>query len=464
MEDTLLMRLSRFYSGLSISDIPKEVMNKAKRSLIDFLGEVALGFKKGEAPPHIIRYILRLGGREESTVLCLDRKIPTMHAAMAMGAMGHSVELDDGHRWGTSHPAVAVIPAVIALGERERKSFIEMLAAIVVGYDVMLRVARAINPSHLKRGFHSTGTCGSLGSAAACAFLKGYDQTKMAFSIAIGGLQSAGIQEMLHDNPSIKVLQAGHAAMAGVFAADLVEEGARGPRSLFEGKHGWLKAMCNGDYSEEALLGDLGKRWEILLSYTKLYPTCRHCHAPIDLALEAREKLSIRDLSQVREVNIRSYTLGILEVGQIYVPSSFEEAMFSLPFSIAIALQRGRVTLDDYDEKTLRDEKLRAFARERVKIEVDPEMDKLYPEERGAYLRLKTEDGRLFESRVSVALGEPERPVDDEGLKRKLYLMLTPYYSQDFLRELWENVVERDPEEVSYQEIIEIFRRYVKDG
>jgi 2-methylcitrate dehydratase PrpD len=95
----------------------------------------------------------------------------------------------------------------------------------------------------------------------------------------MGGLQSAGLQEMLHDNPGIKTLQPGKAAMAGVLAADLARAGAKSPRTLFEGQHGWLKAMCAGEYSEDALTGDLGKRWEILLTYTKLYPTCRHCHA-----------------------------------------------------------------------------------------------------------------------------------------------------------------------------------------
>ncbi|MBC7331157.1 MAG: MmgE/PrpD family protein [Synergistetes bacterium] len=464
MINTLLMKLSNFYSRLSIEDIPLKVREKARRSLIDFLGEVALGFKKGEAPPSIIRYLLKLGGKEEATILCVHKKVPAIHAAMALGALGHSTELDDGHRWGTSHPAVAIIPAVLALGEREGKSLREMLGAIVVGYDVMLRVARAINPSHLKRGFHSTGTCGSLGSAAACAFLKGFDDTKMAFSIAIGGLQSAGIQEMLHDNPSIKVLQAGHAAMAGVLAVDLVEEGARGPRTLFEGKHGWLKAMCNGEYDENAIIGDLGERWEISFTYTKLYPTCRHCHAPIDLAIEAREKLNIKSVNDVKEVLIKSYTLGILEVGQISLPSSFEEAMFSLPFAIAIAIERGRVTLEDYDERTLKNETLRKFAKERVKIYADPEMDRLYPHERGAYLRLVTGDGRIYENKVPVALGEPERPINDEMLYRKLHLMLKPHYPEDFLKELWEIVIDRGLRDASYEDIIEIFRRYVKNG
>ncbi|KUK14353.1 MAG: MmgE/PrpD family protein, partial [bacterium 42_11] len=235
-------------------------------------------------------------------------------------------------------------------------------------------------------------------------------------------------------------------------------------RTLFEGKHGWLKAMCNGEYDENAIIGNLGERWEISFTYTKLYPTCRHCHAPIDLAIEAREKLNIKSVNDVKEVLIKSYTLGILEVGQISLPSSFEEAMFSLPFAIAIAIERGRVTLEDYDERTLKNETLRKFAKERVKIYADPEMDRLYPHERGAYLRLVTGDGRIYENKVPVALGEPERPINDEMLYRKLHLMLKPHYPEDFLKELWEIVIDRGLRDASYEDIIEIFRRYVKNG
>jgi len=464
VKDTLLLRLSGFYSSLDLDSIPQEVIERAKERLIDFLGVLAVGFKRGEVASYVNKYVLSLGGKEESTILCLNRKVPAIHAALAMGAMAHSVELDDGHRWGTSHPGVAIIPSVLAFGEREGSDFKRMLGAIVVGYDLMLRVARAINPSHLRRGFHSTGTCGALGSAAACAFLKGFDALRTAYSVSIGGLQSAGIQEMLHDNPSIKVLQAGHAAMAGVLAADLVALGARGPRTLFEGKHGWLKAMCNGEYDERALIGDLGKRWEINFAYTKLYPTCRHCHASIDLAIEAKDTLGIQSLKEVKEVLIRTYSVGIAEVGNIACPSSFEEALFSLPFSVSVALMKGNVTLEDYSEESLRDEELKVFARDRVKIESDPDMDKLYPEERGAYMRVLTSDGRVFERKVSIPLGEPERPVDRDRLYKKLSSILEPYYPESFLKELWRVIMERRPEESSFEDIKEVYRRYCENG
>jgi len=459
-DDSILCTMADFYSSLEPEKIPDEVTQKGRRVLVDFLSEVAAGFKEGEFARIVNSYFEEIGGKEEATVLCRQIKTPAMNAAMAMGVMGHSIELDDGHRWGTSHPAVAVVPAVLAVAEREGSSFERILTAIAIGYDVMLRAARAINPSHLKRGFHSTGTCGSLGAAAASGWLLKLDSTGLAYAISMGGLQSAGLQEMLHDNPGIKPLQPGKSAMAGIISADLALRGAKAPRSLFEGIHGWLKAMCDGDYSKDALLGDLGSRWEILKTYTKLYPTCRHCHAAIDLAREARKILSC-ELEDVKSIEISSYSLGVAEVGQIFTPSSFEEAMFSMPFAVAIALERGNVTLQDYIPETLREDRLRRLAG-KVSIRIDEEMDRIYPEERGCRMKIELFDGRTSERAIPVAKGEPENPVTDKDLKEKLSAMLEPYYSPSFFEGLWEISVEKKISDTTYRDIVDHFGRFHK--
>ncbi len=456
--NTFLTKLADFYAPLSSEDIPKEVMEKARRVLADFLCETAAGFKEGELASIYNAYARETGGRAEATILCDGAKVPAPNAALAMGIMAHSIELDDGHRWGTSHPAVAVVPAVLATGEKEGASYAELLKGIAVGYDAMLRAARAINPSHLKRGFHSTGTCGSIGAAAGCASILKLPPARFAYAMSMGGLQSAGLQEMLHDHPGIKPLQPGRAAHAGVLSAELAKRGAKSPRTLFEGHHGWLKAMCASEFSEDALVGELGSRWEILLTYTKLYPTCRHCHATIDLAREARSLLGCTE-KDAESIFVKTYTLGIVEVGRIALPETFEEAMFSMPFSLALALRKGNVTLQDYTPELLRDEELRRAAA-LVRIEADERMNALYPEERGAWLRLALKDGRVFEKGIPVAKGEPENPVSDGDLVEKLTAMLAPYYPAGFVEGLWKLCVETTPEKVEYRHILDHFGRF----
>jgi 2-methylcitrate dehydratase PrpD len=455
---TLLTELADFYASLGPGDIPGTVLEKARRVLMDFLCETAAGFHEGELASIAIEYARETGGREEATILCDGSKVPAPWAALATGIMAHSIELDDGHRWGTSHPAVAVIPAVQAMGEKMKSSFPDILKGIVIGYDAMLRAARSINPSHLKRGFHSTGTCGSIGAAAGCASILGLAGEQFAYAMSMGGLQSAGLQEMLHDHPGIKPLQPGKSALAGVLSAEFASRGAKSPRTLFEGEHGWFKAMCAGEYSEEALTGDLGKRWEILLTYTKLYPTCRHCHAAIDLVREARKVLDCTE-RDVESIRVKTYRLGIVEVGQIFLPATFEEAMFSLPFSLAVALRKGNVTLQDYTPELLADEELRRVA-SAVTIEEDEHMNALYPEERGAWLRLVLKDGRSVENGIPVAKGEPENPVTDGDLREKLTAMLAPYYPEEFVAGLWEICIGSGPGAAGYGQILDHFGRF----
>jgi 2-methylcitrate dehydratase PrpD len=453
---TLASQLGGFYASLDFDSLPEEVVLKAKRVLVDFLATLAVGFKKGPLTPVFKHYFIGTGGVAEVTVLGMSKKLPAVNAAFFMGAVAHSVELDDGHRFGTCHPAVAVIPAALTVGERQQKSFKEVITAITKGYDMMLRIARSINPSHLNRGFHTTGTAGVFGSAIACAHLLGMDNLDTTYCLSLAGLQSCGLQEMLHDHPSIKVMQAGRAASTGIIAGDLVTLGAKSPRTLFEGEHGWLRAMCD-QFSEEALMGELGQRWEISQTYTKLYPTCRHCHPVLDLAISIREELWDIDLSEIKTINVKTYRVAISEVAEKVIPSSFEEALFSLPFSLAIALREGDVGLHHFTPANLRDELLISIAK-KVHITLDQEIDSKYPFHRGAILQIIMNDGKSIKKQTHLPKGEPELPLTDEELFGKVQRITSPFYQDSFSERLWNIIVDSDINQVNYTEVIALFK------
>ena len=246
MKNTYIVQeLAGYYAALDQASIPGAVMLKGRKSLVDFIGVLVTGYREGILPPLVDRYLKGLRGRRESTWLSRGIKTPAADAAMSMGVAAHAVELDDGYRFGTSHPAVAVIPAALAVCERENKTFTDLIRAIIIGYDAMLRISRAINPSHWQRGYHSTSTCGVFGSAFAAASLLGFNAEQTAHAAAIAALQSSGLQEMLHSNPAIKPFQVGKASAGGILAADLAALGAKGPQSIFEGEHGWLAAVTD---------------------------------------------------------------------------------------------------------------------------------------------------------------------------------------------------------------------------
>lgn len=441
--------LADFYANINIKDIPETVVRKARVTLFDFLTVLSAGKYDSDFIEIIRRYLDSRTEAEESTILGMNVKKSAQTAALVMGMISHGVELDDGHRHGTCHPAVAIIPAVLAEGERAESSFEEMLKAIIIGYDCMLRAARAINPSHLRRGFHTTGTCGALGAGAAAASLRKYDREKMAYSISISGLQSAGFQEMLHGNPSIKALQPGKAAQAGILSAELVGFGAKGPLSIFEGQHGWLKGMTD-EYREEDLLGELGERWEITNTYTKLYPTCRHCHAPIDMMIEIHKKgVSI---SSIKKIILETYNIGIVEVGLIKQPKNFEEAMFSVSYSMAVALKYGVARIKEM-KASLTDEEILRIASE-VEILEDDEMNKKYPKERGARVTVLLKNGEKIVLEQPIPKGEYDTPLTDEQYRHKAQSILEDNVDRARIQEIWNCIVEQECQCVEFEKIV----------
>jgi 2-methylcitrate dehydratase PrpD len=317
---------------------------------------------------------------------------------------------------------------------------------------MMLRTARAINPSHLKRGFHTTGTAGSLGAAAGAGRLLSLPADRFAHCVAMGGLQSAGIQEMLHSNPAIKPLQAGKAAMAGVLSADLAALGAAGPASLFEGAHGWLKAMADNACTEH-LTAELGSRWEICNTYTKLYPTCRHCHHAIDLAIGLfAEGVAAKGISNIQ---IDTYKVAIDEVGSIVHPVSLEEAMFSLPYAVAVALTYGTVRLQTLasgiEDKTIQD------LAGRVVIREDAAMNAVYPSERGSRLTVEPSNGALITRLAKLPKGEFDTPLTDEECLRKAWMISEEAIPIGCFERLWKVVVATSVEKTSVTELLDAF-------
>jgi 2-methylcitrate dehydratase PrpD len=433
MKKILAKHLAEFYSGCELENISDQVVQKAKLSLLDYLFVYVAGFRSGVLKDSILDYYSNRIKNDESTILLTGTKADAEIATMVSGLIAHSVELDDGHRYGTAHPAVAVIPAALAIAEKENASFNELIKAIIIGYDAMLRLSKSINPSHLKRGFHSTSTTGTIGAAAAVASVLKFKADDFVNAISIAGLLSSGLQEMLHGNPSIKAFQVGRSAQSGLLAAQFVTYGGKGPASIFEGQHGWIKAMTD-EFDESVLLDELGKRWEIMNTYTKLYPTCRHCHHAIDLAIEAFQ--SGLSIDKIEKVIVKTYTVGIAEVGIIKRPANVEDAMFSLAFAVSVALTTGFVTLE-YLQEYLSSNGLLDFS-EKIEIEADAAMDSKYPAERGCIMELITKTGELFKLQTHLPKGEPDTALTNEEYLNKFKAITAGVFKPEFVEEIFD--------------------------
>lgn len=453
MNKHYIEKLAEFYANLSIDNIPADVVDKAKTTLLDYLFVYVVGYHKGVLNKHILQYVKERTKKNESSINLSGIKTDAELAILASALISHSVELDDGHRYGTAHPAVVVIPTVLAFGEKQHSNLSKILKAIIIAYDVMLRISKSINPSHLKRGFHSSSTTGTIGSAAAASVIMGFDAERMTHAMAISGLFSSGLQEMLHSNPSVKALQVGHSAKSGASAALFANHNIKGPLSLLEGQHGWLKAMTD-DFKENELLSELGTRWEIMNTYTKLYPTCRHCHHALDLAIEAFNMGF--DIDRIKHITVRTYYVGIVEVGIIKKPKDIEEAMFSLSYAVTIALKKGFLKIENLEDY-LEDPQIIAFSSS-IEIIEDEGMNTKYPHERGCVLEITPYDGETFTLMTHLPKGEPDTKLSDEEYVGKFKSITSNYVDDKFVDNMYDLIMGSNENDVVIPKIASIYK------
>jgi 2-methylcitrate dehydratase PrpD len=310
---------------------------------------------------------------------------------------------------------------------------------VVAGYEVMIRIGAAINPSSLNRGFHATGITGTFGAAAAAASIMKLNRDEIIGSLGMAGLQSAGVLQINHDveGAKVKPINPARAATSGLFSCIMARKGARGPLKIFEGEDGFLRAFTD-EIKEEVLTRDLGKKFEICNAYIKFYAACRHVHACVDAALEAFQN-NPTEISEIEKVSVETYPAAIRLAGitDVTTPSA---ARFSIPFSVALALTRKDAGADKYSEENIRDQGIQNLSK-RVKISVSSKWEKLYPDKRGATGRILDRKNRVLSAEVELARGEPENPASREEIYNKFYTNATSVMSEKNVNKLGETIL-----------------------
>jgi 2-methylcitrate dehydratase PrpD len=409
--------LSDFISDLSYYDLPSYTIEKAKESMLDYLGALIAAYKNSSLlSENIIELIKNNGGTEEATIIGQSTKVPLINAALANGVLSHVVELDDGHRIARGHPGVVVLSAVLPIAEYLRSNGKELITAIVAGYDIFVRIASAVNPSHLNRGYHTTGTCGTLAAAAAAAKIFNLNKEQTINALGFAGIQAAGLLEVTVSGQTAKALHSGKAAYAGVLSAILAKAGGEGPKAIIEGVKGFAKTMsdeCNYD----VMLKDMNKTYCIDDCYIKLYPSCRHTHSPVDAVFDMVNEYEF-DYMDISEIIIRTFPTAISFAGEIFKPKSAAEAKFSIPYCVCTALVKGKLGLRQLEMDCLNDPIILSLI-DKVKIESDESLESSNPKTKGAELIVTLKDGRKMLKRVNLPKGEIENPVNREELIRK---------------------------------------------
>ncbi len=324
---------------------------------------------------------------------------------------GHGAELDDGNKKAAGQGGVHLIPAVFALAEKLGSSGEEVLLALAAGYEAYISISSATQPGLVQRGFHSTGTAGTLACAAACARLHRLDARGLEDAIALAITMSGGLLSYGDSRPAIKPLNPGKAAENGLFAASLAAEGVRGPEEALEGPHGWFHAMTEA-VDETCLHG--GGHLLLHDCYFKLYPSCRHTHCGIDAAVALHGRVRPE---QIRAVNVYIYPNAIQLAGIKY-PKDQDDTKFSIYYTLACALLNGSYGIADMDPPRMTPAVKELI--ERIRLIPDEAMEDRSRGIRGTRVEILGVGGETWEETVLVPKGDPENPLAREDIVQKL--------------------------------------------
>ncbi len=407
--------MAAFLAGLSFDDLPREVVLRTEELFLDWVASALAG--RDSRPVRILeRFAEEMGPGDGSSEILTSRcRTSPLFAALVNGAASHAVEQDDLHNGSVFHPATVVFPAALATAQQTGASGRAFITAVVAGYEAGVRIGRSLGRSHY-RVFHTTGTAGTLASAAAVARLLGATAEPMTHALGSAGTQAAGLWEFLRDAADSKQLHTAKAAADGLLAAYLARGGFTGATRILEGERGMAAGMSS-DADPSRLVEGLGQRWAVLETSFKYHASCRHTHPSADalLRLMKDHRMAANDIARVRA---RTYQAAIDVLGPAEQAQTVHQSKFSMGFVLALIALRGSAGLTDFTEEALTDPELRAFQR-RVEIIHDPEIEAEYPERWVGLVEVETFDGRSLASRMDAPKGDPDNPLSRGELEEK---------------------------------------------
>ncbi len=419
-------KLAEYAAGVSYDGLPAEVTERAKLLVLDITGIALRARHDAESTPSLLAAVARLGlaGGSASVIGDTAGYAPAA-AALINGTLAHSLDFDDTHAGASLHASAPIVPAALAAAEMTGADGATTLAAIVAGYEVQIRISKALGPlDHYARGFHPTATCGSFGAAAAAGRIFGLTPARIASAFGICASQAAGSMLFLADGAWTKRSQVGAAAQTGLVAATLAGEGFFGTAEPLDGPRGFLRSYAPNPEPARATAG-LGEVHETLRIAVKPYPCCRYTHAGIDGLVALRQAHGIAP-EDVEAVDIGLSASGVDLVGapeaDKHRPVNIVDGQFSMPFVAAVALREGTMTWASYP-KHLGDPETLALCR-RVHCHTVPEAAGMKTE-----VRLRTRSGDVYETVVETPKGEPEVFPDTAELRAKFDGLVGDYLS-----------------------------------
>jgi 2-methylcitrate dehydratase PrpD len=415
--------VGRFVATTKYGEIPEQVIELGKKSILDGLG-LALAGSKAPTGTLCREYIQKLGICDgKATIIGSARKTSPRFAAFVNAVSIHADDFDDTQLSAAKdrvygllvHPTVPVLPAAFALAELGGISGKTLMLAYHLGVEVECKIAEAISPRHYQDGFHSTGTCGPFGSAAACARLLGFEHLKILNSLGLAASQSGGLRENF--GTMTKPFQAGHAAESGLASVELVALGWTAAEQILEAERGFFHAF-GGSYDPAAIMDRLGKPWTFSSPGISLkpFPSGSLTHPAMTELRRLIESNNIQ-ASQVERIDVGAnynMTTTLLH----HHPKTGLEAKFSMEFCLAILLLERKAGLREFSDTVVQRPDVREMI-SRINFYVDPEAESAGYDKMTSLLKIYLKEGRVIAGRADFGKGSPANPMTfDEATEK----------------------------------------------
>ena len=392
------------------SDLPDSTIKIAKKFVLDTIG-VAVAGSKASGCEEVVSYIKEMGGKQESTIIMFGGKVPNFHAAFVNSMMCHALDFDDTHEASIVHANASVLPAALATAESvggiSGKSF---MVAYVLGIDFACRVGLAASSQQgWHHSWHHSSVCGYFGSTLASCKILGLNERETLNALGIAYSQVGGTLQCIMDTALVKRMQPAFAARAGVFSAMLARQGITGAKGIFEGEYGFFKMYEGG--SGDVLRSELGRVFEIERLNVKPYPCCHCTHGAITGVIELVKEHNIQpqDIERVEVITSR-YVHDLVGKAFEIRDNPQVDAQFSIPYTVAAAIIRGRFGIAELQESSIRDNQILSLAK-KVKCIADESINTLLVP---VTVRISLRDGVSYSKKVEILKGNPDNPTTEE--------------------------------------------------
>ena len=417
--------LARFAATFQLADVPAAVRQRAKLHILDGLG-LGLASNAYDYAGRAVAGVAAMGTPGNCSVIGRAERLDLRDAALVNGILIHGLDFDDTHLASIVHPTATSLPCALSLAEARGDSGRAMLAAFLAGAETAIRIGAAVKGGFHHVGFHATGIVAHFASALAAGRLLGLDEDQLVAAQGIAGSTASGIQVFLEEGAWTKRFHPGWAAVAGITAARLAQNGFVGPSRPYEGKFGLFATHLQAE-AERGELGEmtrqLGEVWRFGESALKPYPVCHFIHGCADAAIELHAEVAHEDIVRV-DALLPEPTLHIVAEPAVAKahPTTDYEAKFSAQYVVAACLIKGHFGLPDLQPDRLADPRILALAK-KVECRADPQS--AFPTYFSGGVEIALRDGRRLRRHVKVNSGAGERAMEPDAVARKFMASAT---------------------------------------